>query len=62
VLLPGGRVVFVELKRPGETVKDKGKRGSQGRFGKWLLDHGFEWTQIDSKEKIDALISQHKKG
>ena len=42
VLLPGGRIIFVEFKRPGEKP-----RLLQKKRGERLKELGFEWKVID---------------
>lgn len=42
VLMPGGRIIFVEFKRPGEKP-----RLLQQKWGEKLLRMGFEWRVID---------------
>ncbi len=42
VLLPGGRIIFVEFKRPGEKP-----RLLQQKWGEKLERMGFEWKVID---------------
>lgn len=51
ILLPGGRVVFAELKRP------KGGRLSsmQRWWAKKLVDLGFQYEQIWSQADLDLL-------
>ena len=51
VLLPGGRIVFVELKRP------KGGRYSamQEWWGKKLIDLGFSYWRITDTEDLDLF-------
>lgn len=53
VLLPGGRIVFVELKAPGEKL-----RALQVYRKKQLENLGFKVECIDSIEKIKKFISE----
>lgn len=55
VCLPGGRVVFVELKAPGKTPT-KLQRIQQSR----LEDLGFSVWTLDSKKAVDVFISQQE--
>lgn len=52
VCLPGGRVIFVELKAPGK--KPTAMQLAQQRR---LAELGFLVLTLDSKKKIDAEIS-----
>ena len=53
VLLPGGRVVFVELKAPGQKLRPlQQKRKAQ------LDALGFQVAVIDSREEIDRFIKK----
>lgn len=54
-LLPGGRAVFVELKRPDGEPRPEQRRALQR-----LSDLGFEATWADTKDKVDALIARLK--
>jgi hypothetical protein len=51
VLLPGGRIVFVELKRPGKNLRPLQKK----RF-KQLRDLGFRAVKIDSVKSVGELL------
>lgn len=54
VLLPGGRVVFVETKAPGKTSTPL-----QGRQQERIRKLGFTvYRDIDSKLKVDALLKE----
>lgn len=53
VLLPGGRCVFIELKRPGEKP-----RKVQVLRMKQLRKLGFKTYVADSYESIDELLSE----
>jgi hypothetical protein len=53
VLLPGGRIVFVELKAPG-----KKPTAGQLREHKRLRDLGFQVDVIDTKEGVDEWIAK----
>jgi hypothetical protein len=53
--LPGGRTVFVELKRPGAKPRDGQIRALNRK--KAL---GFEAYWADSKERVDEIISEIK--
>jgi hypothetical protein len=52
VLLPGGRVIFVEVKRP------KGGRFSQKQvlWRDWLVENGFGYAAVFTKEGVDELL------
>ncbi|MCW2277748.1 VRR-NUC domain-containing protein [Heliophilum fasciatum] len=53
VLLPGGRIAFVELKSPGKksTVLQQKQQNRIRQLGHKV------WTDIDSKAKVDDLLS-----
>ncbi len=51
VLLPGGKVIFVELKAPGKKA-----RKIQEYRGKQLMDLGFQVECLDTIEKIEGLL------
>lgn len=51
VLLPGGKVIFVELKAPGEKL-----RKIQEYRSKQLRELGFQVECLDTVEKIDELL------
>lgn len=51
VLLPGGKVIFVELKAPGKKV-----RKLQEFRAKQLRELGFRVECLDTIEKVDALL------
>lgn len=55
IAMYGGRVVFVELKRPGGKP-----RGLQIKVHETMRAHGMDVRVIDSKEGIDALIEELK--
>ncbi len=55
-LLPGGRCVFVELKRPGKDL-----RPEQVRAAKRLRDLGFECYQASTKAEVDSIIQEMQK-
>lgn len=51
ILLPGGRVIFAELKRP-----NGGRLSEMQKFwGRKLQDLGFLWLVIHDRGDIDAL-------
>ena len=52
LLLPGGQILFVELKTTGEKP-----RRIQEVMHKRLRDLGFEVYVVDSSEKIKALFN-----
>jgi len=57
VLLPGGRVVFVELKSPGKKPTD-----AQMREHERLRAIQMDVRVIDTKEGVDAFIEEMKNG
>lgn len=57
VCLPGGRVVFVELKAPG-----KGPRPMQIHQIGILREFGFRVEIVDSKESADEFILSLQEG
>lgn len=50
-VLPGGRILFVECKAPGETPDPQ-----QATEIAWLRSMGCTAIWVDNKEDIDALI------
>lgn len=53
VLLPGGRLIFVETKRPGEEA-----RALQKAVHRKLRDLGFAVLVIDNKDDVLALLEE----
>ena len=53
VLLPGGNMVFIEVKAPGETM-----RPLQVRRKRQLESLGFSVYCIDSPEQIGGILSE----
>lgn len=53
VLLPGGKVIFVELKAPGEKL-----RKIQEYRAKELRKLGFQVECLDTIEKVDSFIAE----
>jgi len=53
VVMPGGRIVFVELKRLGERL-----RPLQARVHQMLAELGADVRVIDSVEAIDRMLEQ----
>lgn len=51
VLLPNGRILWVELKRPGGKTTPL-----QDKTHKEMLEHGHMVHVIDSKEGIDSVL------
>jgi len=51
VLLPGGKVIFVELKAPGKKA-----RKIQEYRAKQLRELGFQVECLDTVEKVDKLL------
>ena len=57
VLLPGGEIVFVELKAPG-----KKRRKLQEYRAKQLQDLGFKVECIDTLEGVNRFVKQLTEG
>ncbi len=57
VLLPGARIVFVEVKRPGEKL-----RKLQGYICDKIRAFGFSVVCLDTKEKIDQWAREVQNG
>lgn len=55
VLIPSGRIFFVETKAPGKKL-----RALQRWVRKQIRGLGFTVLRIDSKEKVDEFIRQVK--
>jgi hypothetical protein len=53
VLLPGSKLCFIELKRPGKKARD-----GQKRMGKILTELGFNWAVLDTKEKVNTYLEK----
>ena len=53
VLFPGGRMAFVELKAPGETM-----RPLQQYRAKQLMALGFRVYTVDRKEMIGGILDE----
>lgn len=53
VLFPGGRMAFVELKAPGETM-----RPLQQYRAKQLMALGFHVYTVDRKETIGGILDE----
>jgi len=62
VLLPGGRVVFVELKRPSLPGQRGGKLStSQSEFRKSLQLLGLRWYMIQDEADLERFKNDHLK-
>ena len=57
VLLPGGRMSFVEVKAPGGKM-----RSLQIKLKQLLEDLGFRVYCIDGKEQIEGVLDEIEKG
>lgn len=55
VLLPGERIIFIELKAPGKKSTPQ-----QLLQQKRINALGFQVHVIDTKEKVDGFIRQHR--
>ena len=53
VLMPGGRIVFVETKKPKENL-----RKLQKYVCGMIAGLGFDVRRIDTKEKVDLFIQE----
>jgi hypothetical protein len=54
-LLPGGRAIFIELKRPGKKLRPEQERSLQRK-----RDLGFEAYWAPTKGLVDEIISEIK--
>jgi hypothetical protein len=52
VLLPGGRIIFVELKRPKGGVVS----ALQLKWWQWLTDRGFTVEYISNDRELERLV------
>lgn len=55
VLIPGQQVQFVELKAPGEPLRD-----DQARMHTWLAENGFSVWTIDSLKGVERFMWYHR--
>lgn len=53
ILIPGGRVIFVEMKAPGKKLRPL----QQKRF-KQLQNLGFQVYKIDSMEGVSEFVTE----
>ena len=53
VLMPGGRIWFVELKAPGRKLSPK-----QVKMAKWMENFGHKVWVIDNQEKITVFLQE----
>lgn len=53
LLAPGGRVSFVELKRPGQKL-----RPAQAVVAKWLRKLGFLVVKLETPEEVKAFFRE----
>jgi hypothetical protein len=51
IMMPGGRIAFVECKTTGEKLKPR-----QIVWRDWLLDMGFKWHLLDHTDDIPDII------
>lgn len=54
VILPGGRIHFIELKRPKGSVTAKRQKMQQDR----IKSRGADVRQVHTKEEVDAFIKE----
>ena len=53
-LFPGGRIVFVEVKAPGEKMRDLQVRQKQK-----IQALGFRVEQVSNYEQVDLLVGRY---
>lgn len=53
LLAPGGRICFVELKRPGQDL-----RPAQRLVAKWLRRLGFLVVKLNSPKEVKDFLSE----
>lgn len=54
-VFPGGRIIFIELKRPG--LKD-GKSVRQKKVGRLLRALGCDVRRISEKDELDKILKE----
>lgn len=59
ILMPGGRITFVELKRPGAKVREE---GLQAFWHERLRQFGFQVEVIDDAQQISGLVARLTEG
>lgn len=57
VVMPGGRIAFVELKRPGERP-----RPLQVRMHQMLIERGADVRVVDDLAAVEQLVAQMSRG
>ena len=58
VLLPGGRVWFIELKRAkAQTTRHVKPR--QSAWAKFLQDNGFNYARLVGIEEVKGFVNEH---
>lgn len=58
ILLPGGRVWFIELKKE-KAQTEKAVAAGQSAWAIYLLKYGFNYARLVGRSGVDQFIQEH---